>query len=145
MTPDNFHSGSDTMLRNTLFRTATLVAAAAFVSSCGGGNDTDAGSLTAFNVVPASVSLKGPNENTCGSGFASRVFVYGGAGPYRIDNTLPGSLAVSKATLDRPGDSFDVAVLTTGCMTNIPIVVIDQVGRQTTFSVTTVKGDPPVP
>ena len=142
---DNTFSGSDIMLCNTFIRAATLVAAGAFLSSCGGGNDADAGSLTAFNVVPSAVSLKGPNQNSCGSGFASRVYVYGGAGPYRIDNTLPRDLAVSKTTLDRPGDFFDVFVLTTGCMTSIPIVVIDQLGRQVTFAVTTVKGDPPAP
>ena len=101
--------------------------------------------MTAFNVVPAAVSLKGPNENSCGSGFASRVYVFGGAGPYRVNNTLPSNLSVSKTTVDRPGDFFDVFVLTSGCMSAIPIVVVDQLGRQVTFAVTTVKGDPPVP
>lgn len=127
------------MLHSLLVRAGALVSACVLMASCGGGSDADAGSLTAFNIVPTSITLTGPDAATCGAGYGGRVFVYGGAGPYRVDNTGAGFVAVSKTTLDRPGDFFEVT-LGGGCMSNIQVVVVDQVGRQATLSVTSVKG-----
>ncbi|MCY7316262.1 MAG: hypothetical protein LH480_11750 [Rubrivivax sp.] len=127
------------MFRSTSFRSAAAVAAAILTASCGGGNDNDAGSLVAFNIVPSSISFTGTNATTCGGG-TGRVYVYGGAGPYRVDNTGAGYVAISKATLDRPGDFVDVTVTSGQCITNIQVVVIDQLGRQVNLAVSSVKG-----
>jgi len=127
------------MLHSLVARATALISTGLLLASCGGGSDADAGSLVPFNIVPTSITLTGPDANTCGGGYGGRVFVYGGAGPYRVDNTGAGFLAVSRTTLDRPGDFFEVT-LGGGCMTNIQVVVIDQLGRQSTLSVTSVKG-----
>lgn len=113
------------------------------MAGCGGGNDNEAGGLTAFNVVPTALTLTGPDENTCGIGYAGRVYVVGGSGPYRVLNVgagAPGNeyIVISRTTLDRPGDYFEVTLL--GCMTSIPVAVIDQQGRQVTLSLTSAKG-----
>ena len=126
-------------LRRTFAQATLVFAVAVLATGCGGGNDADAGGATPFNIVPSSMTLTGPNKDTCGTGYAGRVFVYGGAGPYRVDNSLPGGVLVSKTTIDRPGDYFDVT-LTGGCMTTIPVVVIDQWGRQVSLLLSSVKG-----
>lgn len=130
--------GMTTILRRIA---AALGGAALLVSvaGCGGGADESRGGLTAFNVTPTSMTITGPDATTCGSGYAGRVYVYGGAGPYTVNNTLPGVIVVSKTTVSGPGDYFDVSVLG-GCLTTIPIVVVDQLGRQATVTITTTKG-----
>lgn len=102
-------------------------------AGCGGGNDQDAGGLTSFSVVPSSITLTGPNTTTCGGGYAGRVYVYGGSGPYQVDNTGPDIIAVSRTKLDRPGDFFDVQ-FAGACMTSISVVVTDALGRRAIVS-----------
>jgi hypothetical protein len=133
------------ILRSALTRIAITISLTLTVASCGGGGENEAGSLTAFNIVPTSITLTGPDVNTCGAGYGGRVYVYGGAGPYRIDNSGGGSavdppiVTISKTQVNRAGDFFDVT-LNGGCMTNIAIVVVDQLGRQSTLSVNSAKG-----
>jgi hypothetical protein len=116
------------------------------VGGCGVGNDdAEAGSLQAFNIVPTSITLNGPNATTCGSGPAGRVFVYGGAGPYQINVTQPDIIQVSKSELKEPGDSFDVFLPTLSCMTTIPIVVVDKWGRQANVTITSARGGTTTP
>lgn len=126
------------MSRPLLARTTLVIALPLLAASCGGGG-SDAGSLTPFNVVPTEITLTGPDANTCGSGSAGRVFVFGGSSPYTVNNTGEGFVTVSKTKVDRPGDFFDVTTAG-GCMDNIQIVVVDKLGRQATFSISAVKG-----
>jgi hypothetical protein len=127
---------------NAIRSIAKILAGTSLVAlaSCGGGDDKDAGSLTAFNIVPSSMTLTGPNPTTCGAGSAGRVFVYGGTGPYRINNTLPDNVALSKSSLGESGDFFDVTFLG-GCMENVSVVVVDDKGRQVLLSLTSVVGE----
>ena len=134
-------------MKQTVLALSLGAAGAVALVGCGGGESEERGGATAFNIVPTSTTLTGPDvpagsppPTDCPSGFASRVFAYGGAGPYTVQVTLPGAITVSKNVLSGPGDFFDVFVNTTGCMTDIPIIVRDQIGRQTTFTVTTVPG-----
>ena len=126
-------------LRSCLARASLALAVPALVAGCGGGNSSEAGGLTAFNIVPTSMTLTGPDKNTCGIGYAGRAFVQGGAGPYQVRNTGEGYVQVSKTQLDRPGDYFDVNLLT--CMTNVQVLVVDQLGRQANLSLSSTKGN----
>ncbi len=131
---------------NRPLQTLAVFSVAALVAGCGVGNDQDAGSLTEFNVVPTGITLTGPNATTCGTGYAGRVYVFGGNGPYVVKNTGAGALdgsapayiEVSRTTLTRSGDFFEVTLL--GCMDQVPIVVVDQQGRQATVSLTAKVG-----
>lgn len=128
-------------------RTVTLISLVAALTGCGIGNDQDAGSLTEFNVVPTEMGLKGPDADTCGAGYAGRVYVFGGNGPYVVKNSGAGSLdgsvpafvLVSRTTLARSGDFFEVTLL--GCMENVPVVIVDQQGRQATVSMSSTVGE----
>ncbi|MBL8340152.1 MAG: hypothetical protein JNL30_01695 [Rubrivivax sp.] len=119
---------------------AALLAAVVAVNACGVGNDDEtAGSLTPFNIVPNASTFTGPNSTTCGTG-TTRVFIFGGAGPYQIHNTSP-ELTVTPTTVNEPGQFFDVTAFDpTVCLTTASIVVVDKWGRQVVFNVTTSRG-----
>lgn len=106
------------------------------LAACGGGGD-DAGSLTAFNIQPATVTFSAPAGTAAGvclGGGSQDVFVYGGAAPYKVDNTLPDYVSLNKTEVGSPGESFTLTVLG-GCITNGTIVVRDKLGRQQVFTV----------
>ena len=107
--------------------------AAVALVACGGSGDDDAGSLTALSVQPSSISVTaaaGSASGVCGAGSVGQAFVYGGTAPYRLDNTLPGNIALDRGTVDSRGGAFSITYLG-GCFTNIPIVIVDQLNRQT--------------
>lgn len=126
------HAGSLTLASLTLV---------GVLAACGGGGD-DAGSLVAFNIQPATVSFSAPASTpagVCVGGGSQDVFVYGGAAPYKVDNTLPDYVSVNKTEVGSPGESFTLTVLG-GCITNGTIVVRDKLGRQQIFTVNNAPG-----
>ena len=126
-------------MKLTSFSTAGAVAASVvLVAACGGGGDDEAGSLTTFSVVPSSITATGPT-GACAVGASSEVFVYGGAAPYRIDNTVPGYVSVNKTQVDQRGGSFTVT-FSGGCLAPGQIVVVDKLDRQVTLTLNNVKG-----
>jgi hypothetical protein len=113
---------------NHLGGCALLLACSALVSACGGG-DAAEGGPTQLSVVPSELTVTWSNTGgACGNAFAGRVFVYGGAGPYRLDNTSPERVQLSKARVSKPGDSFDVTFLG-GCVDPATIIVVDNTNR----------------
>ncbi len=133
-------------LSNRHVQLFAALSVATFAAGCGVGNDQDAGSLTNFNVVPTEITLTGPNSTTCGTGYAGRVYVFGGDGPYVVKNTggAPagggtGFVQVSRTSLSRSGDFFEVTLL--GCMENVQVAVVDQKGRQASVSLNSVLGE----
>jgi hypothetical protein len=107
------------------------------LSACGGGGDDEAGSPTTFSVQPASVSFTAPAgtaTGVCVAGGTQDVFVYGGAAPYRVDNTVPAYVSVDKTNVDSRGGSFRITV-TGGCLTDGTIVVVDKLDNQVVFTV----------
>ena len=112
------------------------VALVGVLTACGGGGD-DAGSLTEFNIQPATVTFTAPAgtaTGVCTGGGSQDVFVYGGAAPYRVDNSLPDYVSINKAEVGSPGENFTLTVLG-GCVTNGTIIVRDRLGRQQIFTV----------
>ena len=112
----------------------------ALLSGCGGG-DESSGSATEFSIVPATVTVKGADATTCsGAGYATRVFIYGGAGPYRVDITFPDLIGVTPISYSGTEAFFDVYMLTDACVASGIVVVVDQTGRTTQLTVSSVKG-----
>jgi hypothetical protein len=138
-------------IRLLALRAATALAAAVLVAGCGGGNSNEAGSSTAFNIAPTSLNLSGPDGDTCAGPdptdpaavplFAGRIFVYGGAGPYRVQNSQPLLVGLSTTVVPRSGDSFDVFYLTRGCLDPVTVIVVDQIGRQQTLTLRSTPGE----
>jgi hypothetical protein len=98
---------------------AAIVAVA--LAACGGGGDDAAGSLTALSIDPATITVTTPQgtaSGVCSGGSAGTVFVYGGAAPYRLDNTQPNIVALDKSTVGDRGGSFNVSYVTFGTLPN---------------------------
>jgi len=124
---------------------AAAVASAALLIACGGGGDDKAGSPTAFSIVPDEIGLSVPDGNpdglpqgTCYStsgGAGGRVYVYGGAAPYRIDNTSPDYVTVDRTTVAHRGDFFLVD-FTGGCTDSAIIVIVDALDNQVQLKLT---------
>ena len=115
-----------------------VAASALMLASCGGGGDDQAGAPVAFSVVPTSSGFTAPAGSPtgqCFSGGSSTVFIYGGAAPYHIDNTVPQYLTVDRTTVDDRGGSFNVTVTGPGCLTAGSIVVVDRLNNKVTFTV----------
>ena len=107
------------------------------LASCGGGGDAEAGSVTAFSVVPSTLTLtapKGTASGVCLGGFAGEVFVYGGAAPYRLDNTAPDLVALDRSEVSDRGGSFKVAFIRPTCASPVLIVVVDKLDHQVTLT-----------
>jgi hypothetical protein len=111
------------------FAVRALLVSAAFVASACGGGDASEGGPTELSVVPSELTLTWTGGG-CGSAPAGRVFVYGGAGPYRLDNTSPDRVTLSKTRLSGPGDFVDVTFLAS-CFDPVTVVFVDSTNRIT--------------
>lgn len=116
------------------------VGISAVLAACGGGGDNDAGSITVFSVVPNSVTATGPT-GACAVGSSVEVFVYGGAAPYRIDNTVPLYVHIrnDQTQVGQRGGSFTIEFLG-GCLSPGQIVIVDKLDKQVTLTLNNVKG-----
>jgi hypothetical protein len=137
------------MKLNLVRRTACLLASAALLASCGGGDD-EAGAPAAFSITPSTVTLNVgaslADPEGCGEPgavyFASEVFVYGGAAPYRLDNTQPGTIILTDrdhnpvTEVGSPGGSFMVWAAGGGCLATGQVVVVDVTNKLVTLTVT---------
>jgi hypothetical protein len=122
-------------------RIAPALLAAAVVASCGGGvDDNEAGAPQAFNVSPAIITVKNA-KGTCAAGFLAEVFVYGGAAPYYLNNTVPGGLVLNKTKVEEAGGSFTIT-LNGVCMDPGLINVVDKLNKQVTVSVSSPFEEP---
>lgn len=115
---------------------ALALAAGGVLVACGGGGDDDAGSATTFSIQPTTVTFTVPTDanGVCFGGAAQDVYVYGGAAPYRIDNTVPDYVSVSPSQVDSRGGHFTVTT-NGGCLKNGTIVVVDKLDHQVIFTV----------
>lgn len=109
------------------------------MTSCGGGGDEE-GAPAALHLSADTVTFKGGDANSCGTG-TTLIYVYGGAAPYKIDNTWPDVMTVSKTQVDHPGESFLLTVYNASfCVDPGTITVTDSRNRQVTLTVKTEVG-----
>jgi len=137
------------MKLNLVRRTACLLASAALLASCGG-NPEEAGAPAGMSITPSTITLNVgaslADPEGCGEPgatyFASEVFVYGGAAPYRLDNTQPGTIILTDRNqnpiteVGSPGGSFMVWAAGGGCLATGQVVVVDVTNKLVTLTVT---------
>jgi len=130
------------MKKYTRGLTLASLALLASLAGCGGGGDDDAGSGT-LTTSMTSIDLKGGSTTTCYSGFAYRVFVFGGAAPYQVVSDVPDALVFNKnepsTSVGSVGGYFDVSGNGV-CFNKGTIVVTDKLNNRTTIAVTNVVG-----
>jgi hypothetical protein len=101
-----------------------------------------------ITVIPATVTLAGPNGQTCGFGTVD-VLVFDGKAPYTavcpnpqiqvVNSPTPAGVEPGRITLNVGGGSLG------NCLTDEQCVVTDANGSRTTFGVTTTVGAQPAP
>jgi hypothetical protein len=116
----------------------SLLVAAGVLVACGGGGDNQAGSPTTFTTIPTTTTFTAPTgtpAGVCLAGGQATVFVYGGAAPYQINNTVPAYVTVDKTQVGERGGSFTLTTLAL-CLSTGSIVVRDALDHAVTFTVT---------
>lgn len=101
------------------------------LSACGGGGN-ESGPPDQIYVSVTAVSVG--EKNQCVIAKGPEIHVYGGTPPYKLANSLPQGMILSKTVVQNSGDSF-VITFTGVCMTAMPITVEDQMGLLTKVDV----------
>jgi hypothetical protein len=120
-----------------------LVALVASLAACGGGDDAEAGAPTALNIQPSTLTVTaaaGSASGVCGAGSVGEVFIYGGAAPYRLDNTAPDLVELDRSKVDTRGGSFKVAYLG-GCFEPVLVVILDKLNKQVVLTLNNKPAD----
>ena len=107
------------------------------LTACGGGGDDEAGA-GALTLSMSAIDLKG-GATTCYSGFAYRVFVFGGVAPYKIVTDVPDALLFDTAEVGDRGGSFDVTANGV-CFAKGTVIVVDKLNNRILLPVTNVVG-----
>jgi hypothetical protein len=61
-----------------------------------------------LSVVPPTVTITGPDKNSCSSGARVDYLIYGGTPPYRITPTFPNASSLVNSTVNASGGFFEV-------------------------------------
>jgi hypothetical protein len=125
-----------------LSRSAMIALAALALSSCGGSNGDEAGSESAFQVIPNDFTVEGAGG--CPGAVSKTMFIYGGVAPYRINSTSP-ALTVDKSTVGDRGGSFTLTTVAGSCVDPATIVVVDKLEHTLTVLVHLKAGAAPTP
>ena len=118
-----------TMKQTKIYTNISLLALAASLASCGGGGDDEAGSRTVLSVQPTTTTVTSRSTTACYSGYVGEFFVYGGAAPYRLDNTAPDAMTLDRTTVSDRGGSFKIS-FTGICIAPALIVIVDNLDKQ---------------
>lgn len=102
------------------------VASLSFLSGCGGGGN-ESGNPEVLRADPGTITVTG-SSGSCGAGVAADVHVWGGQPPYKLTNSVPDAVVLSKNKLENSGDGFTVLFLGI-CLSNMPVTIEDDMGR----------------
>ncbi|HLX29357.1 MAG TPA: hypothetical protein VKV24_12815 [Casimicrobiaceae bacterium] len=95
-----------------------------------------------LSVVPTTVTITGPDTQTCSAGVVSTFYIFGGTPPYTIRNTFPQALIVAPTLVAASGGGFNVT--TNGaCVNPATISIADAAGHQTTVTLINQVGTTP--
>ena len=90
-------------------------------------------------VLPTTVKITGPDNQTCSSGFPSTYFIYGGQPPYTVSNSFPQAALISPTVVQNSGGGFTVT--TQGvCVDPVTFIITDSAGHSVTVTLSNVLG-----
>ena len=118
---------------NTLKITSllTTLIAVGLLTACGGGGGNLEDGQTPLRTEGQSVTLQSATASCPPASAGVTIFVFGGVAPYSLRNTAPQQVALSTGIIGKPGEGVNVRFLG-GCLTNIPLVFVDQNGATVT-------------
>lgn len=107
------------------------------LSACGGGGGDENDGQNPLSLSPAEVEIASAG---CAGGAEIDITIVGGVGPFHLKNPVASAIALSAETVSASVRRFR---LTTrgGCLSKIPVLVLDSDGNATEFQVTVVDPD----
>jgi hypothetical protein len=124
-------------MKTKLLSTGFAVAASVLMlAGCGGGDSDLAGSPTAFSVVPTELTVTGGAAGVCYAGVVGDVFIYGGAPPYRLNNSFPDQVSLNTSVVNDWGGKFTVTYTGGGCIDPGSVTVVDSLNNIVTLTLT---------
>jgi hypothetical protein len=123
---------------NALSFSSLNIISVCLLISCGGGGDQEAGSLTSLSIVPSIITFTAGSDvpkGACSSGGTAEIFIYGGAAPYRLDNTVKDYVVLNKSQVSDRGGSFNLTVAREYCLSPGNIVVVDALDRSVVLKI----------
>jgi hypothetical protein len=82
-----------------------------------------------LSVIPSgTVTIDGPDANTCSSGVSVQYYIFGGTPPYKVAATFPGAVVLSGVPVQTNGGGF-TATTTGQCFANMQFAISDATGR----------------
>ena len=126
--------------------TAPVLASLVLLAGCGGGDDDLAGSPAAFSVQPAEITVTvAPIANAvnqpCAVGVVGKVFIFGGAPPYRLKNSFDTAVSINTVQVDNEGGDFTVSFIGGGCINPGSVIVQDSLKRIVTLKLVNTIGE----
>lgn len=113
------------------FSFLAAVLACAALAGCGGSGSPDDGQ-TPLRASPAEITLTS-ESSTCPPAAGLTVFVLGGVAPYSLRNPVPDRVLLDKESVANTGEGVKIT-FTGGCLTTIPLTIIDRIGNTTTVT-----------
>jgi len=90
-------------------------------------------------VVPTTVTISGPDNETCSSGVSSTYYIFGGQPPYRVVASFPQALTISPSEVQSYGAGF-TATTTGACVDPETIAITDAALHTVTVTLTNKPG-----
>lgn len=122
---------------------AVSLAGLAFLTSCGGGGDDEAGANTAFSISPTTFTFTWEDGVVCNSVELKdivEVFVIGGTAPYQVKVSNPALVSVDQTVVPK-GGSFKVTFKASNiCFDPSIITVEDDLDRAVTLTLKSSHG-----
>jgi hypothetical protein len=112
---------------------ATTLATALLLTACGGGGN-ESGPADSLYLSFSLIRVGTPGNCVVGQG--PEVHIYGGAPPYKLANSVPQAMVLSKAQVNNSGESFVVSFINGVCLIEAPITVEDTMGRLAQVKIT---------
>lgn len=117
-----------------LTATAPVFASLVFIAGCGGGDGDLSGSPTDFSVQPAEITVTvATGATACAVGVVGKVFIFGGAPPYRLKNSFDTAVSLNTTTVSDEGGDFTVSFIGGGCINPGSVIVEDSLKRIVTL------------
>jgi hypothetical protein len=105
---------------------AWALTAAILLTACGGGGN-ESGPADSLYLSFANIKVGLPGS--CAVGLGPEVHIYGGAPPYKLSNSVPQAMVLSKTLVNNSGESFAISFINGVCLIEAPITVEDTMGR----------------
>jgi hypothetical protein len=100
------------------------------------------GGESQLQVSPTTVTITGPDNQTCSSNVAASFFIFGGQPPYTVSNPFPQALTLQQSVVAASGGGF--TVITRGaCVTPATLTINDSVGHTSTVTLNNNLGTNP--